>query len=196
MSIDWKGIGQEIKKRREQLRVTQDWLASKIGVRLATIARLEIGLRRPSIKMLEKLAKLFKCSVADLIIEKENHLMEQTLEVRESSLKGAPNFFRYCVAEAAGRKALGIDEEGETVQADYSHPGWHLAIHAEDYLTEEAMEELECLGNEPGGLRFRKKLMKFLEKEFPGCLGMIPLQKRSQFMEGVFAAMEDGRFPI
>ena len=159
MGIDWKGIGQEIKKRREKLRLTQDILASKIGVRLATIARLEIGLRRPSINMLEKLAKIFGCNVVDLIKEKEDQLMQQTLGLHEPSLKGAPNFFRYCVADAAGRKPLGTDEEGETVLADYSHAGWHLAIHIEDYLTDEAMEELEHLGNEPGGPRFRKKLM-------------------------------------
>ena len=88
MSIDWKAMGREIKKRREQLKVTQDWVASKVGVRLATIGLIEIGGRHPSIAMLEKLAKLFKCTVADLILEKEDYVMEQTLEIREPSLKG------------------------------------------------------------------------------------------------------------
>ena len=182
MGVDWKGIGQEIKRRREQLRETQDWLASKIGVRLATIARLEIGIRRPSITMLERLAKVYNCRVVDLIKEKEDAMMEQTLEIREPSLKGAPTFFRACVYEAAGTA--------------YSHPGWHLAIHVEEYLSGEALEELEQLGKEPKGPRFEKKLLKFLENEFPACLEMIPSKRRRKFMEGVFAAIEDGRFPI
>ncbi len=196
MGVDWKGIGQEIKRRREQLRETQDWLASKIGVRLPTIARLEIGIRRPSITMLERLAKVYNCRVVDLIKEKEDVMMEQTLEIREPSLKGAPTFFRACVYEAAGTAVLAIDEEGKAIRAFYSHPGWHLAIHAEEYLSGEALEELEQLGKEPKGPRFETKLLKFLEKEFPACLEMIPSKRRRKFMEGVFAAIEDGRFPI
>ena len=194
--IDWKGIGQEIKSRRERLKLTQDFLASKVGVRLATIARLEIGDRRPSIPMLEKLAKVFQCHVTDLLIEKEAEGMEQSTMVREPSLKGAPSYFRYCVMDAANHKVIGVDEEGEPDRASYWEPGWHLAIHLEEYLSDEALEDLEELMKEQNEGKFARGLLKFFDQEFPGCMALIPQDRRREFLEGVFTAMEDGRFPI
>ncbi len=195
MTIDWKGIGQEIKRRREGLKLTQDFLASKIGVRLATIARLEIGDRRPSLPMLEKLAKALQCQIKDLLREEEE-LMGQTEVMREPSMKGAPSYFRFAVMDAAKGKVLGEDEEGDPIRATYDEAAWHLAIHVEDYLSDEALEELQNLEEESNEANFAKRLLKFFDQEFPGCMALIPTEHRKQFLEGVFRAMEDGRFPI
>ena len=195
MSIDWPAIAREVKKRRELVKVTQDWVASKIGVRLATIARIEIGDRRPSLPMLEKLSKVLECQITDLIMEKADEVMGQPVEIREPSMKGAPSYFRYCVRDAASQKLLGITDDGETIRADYAHPGWHLAIHVEEYLTDEASEELEHIVEETSDSEFQKKLLEFFDQEFPYCMTLIPVKRREKFLEGVLSAWEEGRFP-
>ena len=65
----------------------------------------------------------------------------------------------------------------------------------EDYLTDEAMEELEAIAKESSTARVKRRLLRFFEQEFPGCMALIPVKRRDQFLEGVFRAMEDGRFP-
>ena len=44
MTINWDRTAKEIKKRRKRLRMTQDILAAKIGVRWNTISRIERGM--------------------------------------------------------------------------------------------------------------------------------------------------------
>lgn len=69
MTIDWPGFARELKRRRARLGLTQAQLAERVGVRLATIGRIEIGNRRPSIDLLERLAAAFGCRVRDLLPE-------------------------------------------------------------------------------------------------------------------------------
>jgi len=59
--------GDTLKRRRLQRRWTQQALADKAGVARNTIARLEAGNRRPSFEMLERLARAFRLSLADLL---------------------------------------------------------------------------------------------------------------------------------
>jgi transcriptional regulator with XRE-family HTH domain len=51
----WKG--DTLKTARERAGLTQTALARKAGVHQVTIARLETGVRRPSVPMLQRLAK-------------------------------------------------------------------------------------------------------------------------------------------
>jgi transcriptional regulator with XRE-family HTH domain len=46
-----------LKKARQRRKLTQAGLAEKIGVHQVTIARLESGMRHPSMRMLQRLAK-------------------------------------------------------------------------------------------------------------------------------------------
>jgi len=184
MSIDWIAIGREIKRRREKLRLTQDDIAAKIGVRLPTIGRLEIGNRRPSLPMLEKLAKVFKCNVSDLIKEREETKMGQTLKLREPSLLGAPTCFRASVWEASRGGAIGFEEAGLL-----------LGSIAEGELSPEGLEEFTQLGKEDGEPGIEGKLLEFLEREFPGCFALIPRRRLKSFAQGIFRANEDGHFP-
>ena len=52
--------------------MTQAALAEAVGVKWNAIARLEIGARRPSIDLLDRLADVFGCRVADLLPEQRS----------------------------------------------------------------------------------------------------------------------------
>ena len=69
MTIDWTALAAEMKRRRARLGLTQASLAERVDVRLATIGRIEIGNRRPSIDLLERLADALDCRVRDLLVE-------------------------------------------------------------------------------------------------------------------------------
>ena len=61
----WRGrVLQQIRKRRK---LTQLALAEKVGVHKITISRLERGDRQPSMDMLQKLAKVLKVNMKDLL---------------------------------------------------------------------------------------------------------------------------------
>jgi transcriptional regulator with XRE-family HTH domain len=195
VGVDWKRFGTELKRRRDNLHVTQDALAAKIGVRWNTVARLETGKRRPSIEMLEKLAVALSCRVRYLLTEEEP--MPETAETRSPSMKGAPSYFRYGVADAGARKVLGRDiNSGKAARADYSHPGWHLAIHLDEYLSDEAREELDQLTKQHAGEAFGRELMEFLKREFPACMELIPLERRRLFMQGFYRAIDQDRLEL
>jgi len=61
----WRGL--VLKKARERRKLTQAALANKVGVHQVTIARLETGERRPSMDLLQRLAKALKVKVGDLL---------------------------------------------------------------------------------------------------------------------------------
>ena len=122
--------------------------------------------------------------------------MHSTID-RKPSLREAPTYFGCCIAEAAIRKILGRDiNTGKAIRANYSHPGWHLAIHIEGYLSDEALEELHAVAGEPNQQKFKTRVLQFFDREFPGCMALVPRKRRHQFLQGIFTAMEDHRFPI
>lgn len=56
-----------LKKMREERGWTQEFLAERVGVSRNTIARIEIGNRRPSLDLLERLAKALRVKVGELL---------------------------------------------------------------------------------------------------------------------------------
>lgn len=56
-----------LSKVRQRKGLTQAALAKKVGVNRVTIARLEAGERRPAMDLLQRLAKVLKVKVADLL---------------------------------------------------------------------------------------------------------------------------------
>ena len=120
-----------------------------------------------------------------------------TTTEREPSLRGTPTYFQLCILEAATRKPIAWNAQtGNDVHADYAYAACHLAIHIEEYLSDEALEELEALSNEPNSTDFNRLLLQFFDREFPGCMALVPRKRRNQFLKGILRAMEDGRFPI
>ncbi len=70
-----KGIGMRIKQLRKKKGLTQAELGQLVGRHRVYIARLEYpdnapDHRTPSLKLLEKLARVFKCSVGALLGER------------------------------------------------------------------------------------------------------------------------------
>ena len=67
MAAVWKRRGMKIKALREARGWTQKTLATKAKVSRVTIGRIEIGHSRPSLELLERLAKILRVKVGDLI---------------------------------------------------------------------------------------------------------------------------------
>ncbi len=61
----WRGT--VLKKIRQRRKLTQAELAQRVGVHVITITRLETGARRPSMDLLQRLAKALKVKVGDLL---------------------------------------------------------------------------------------------------------------------------------
>jgi len=57
----------KIKELREARGWTQERLAKKAKVSRVTIGRIEIGHSRPSLDLVERLAKIFKVKVSELL---------------------------------------------------------------------------------------------------------------------------------
>ena len=66
MSLGW-WKGEMLKRARERRAITQAALAAKVGVHQVTIARIETGVRNPSMPLLLKIAKALKVKLTDLL---------------------------------------------------------------------------------------------------------------------------------
>ena len=55
-----------VKRLRRKRAWTQAELAHRVGVARVTIARIEIGNRRPSLALLERLARTFRVGITEL----------------------------------------------------------------------------------------------------------------------------------
>lgn len=62
-----KIISKRIKKRRNELEMTQEDLAEKVGVSRVYIGYVEQGRNSPSLEILEKIAKALKVRISDLV---------------------------------------------------------------------------------------------------------------------------------
>lgn len=64
-------LGQRIKKLRNEKGLTQKDLASQMNVAFQTISKWEADTNEPDIATLKQLAKIFECSIDDLLSEEE-----------------------------------------------------------------------------------------------------------------------------
>lgn len=64
---NFKKIGEFIKSKREENNLSQDTLAEKLGVSKATISLYESGDRKPSLKRLSELAKIFETPLSNFL---------------------------------------------------------------------------------------------------------------------------------
>jgi len=61
-------IGENIKKRRTKLGLSQEDFAQKSGVKYTTFTKIESGvIKTPSVLMVEKIAKALGVSIEDLL---------------------------------------------------------------------------------------------------------------------------------
>ena len=69
MNVDYKLIGERIKKTRKLNGITQDVLAEKLGVSIGYVSQVERGITRISLDLLGAIAGHLGCDVASLITE-------------------------------------------------------------------------------------------------------------------------------
>lgn len=60
-------LKEQIKLKRKSIGISQYELAEKIGVRQQWIAQIEQGIRTPSLKTIIEMAKVFNCSLDELV---------------------------------------------------------------------------------------------------------------------------------
>jgi transcriptional regulator with XRE-family HTH domain len=69
-------FNQQLKRRREQLNLTQEELGLRLNVSRSAIAKWEQGKGMPSLELLKTLALFFHCSIDELLGEKGLHLIQ------------------------------------------------------------------------------------------------------------------------
>ena len=59
-------VGEKIKKRREEIDMSQSALAKKVHVNPSLICRIEKDMKTPSLPLLEEIANALECSVSSI----------------------------------------------------------------------------------------------------------------------------------
>lgn len=70
LNLDFKTIGLKIRERRISVKMTQEFLAEKVGVNPSHICNIENGNANPSLTTIVNIANALECSV-DLFIYNE-----------------------------------------------------------------------------------------------------------------------------
>lgn len=67
MSINYKVIGQRIKRRRKSMNKTQDNLAELLSVSVGYVSQIERGVTRPNLDTLARIASFLDCDLSELV---------------------------------------------------------------------------------------------------------------------------------
>lgn len=78
-------IGQEIKRLRSELNLTQDEFAQRIGIHGRQLARYEVGANKPSIEILKKIADFCEVSIDRMILGQDEYLSKR-LKITDQDL--------------------------------------------------------------------------------------------------------------
>ena len=78
-----RGIGRRLKRLREARGLTQEALAEKVGTSRVTIARIETRNRRPSLPMLQRLARALDVEVKEMLAETIKEASEMPIPGKE-----------------------------------------------------------------------------------------------------------------
>ncbi len=88
MNIDYKLIGERIKRARKTQGMTQEALAERLNVSIGYVSQIERGITKISLDLLGAISSILNCDVASLISEsalKSNEYMESEIinEIRK-----------------------------------------------------------------------------------------------------------------
>lgn len=67
MASIYEKLGENIRKYRKKLKISQEELATKAKVDLTSVSEIESGLRNPYLKTLHKLANALGVKIRDLV---------------------------------------------------------------------------------------------------------------------------------
>ena len=76
MNIDYKLIGDRIKKARKSNGITQDVLAEKLNVSVGYVSQVERGITKISLDLLGAISSILECDIAGLITESATNSSE------------------------------------------------------------------------------------------------------------------------
>ena len=82
MNIDYKLIGERIKRARKANNITQEVLAEKLGVSIGYVSQIERGITKISLDLLGAVSSILNCDIASLISEcavNSNEYMENEI---------------------------------------------------------------------------------------------------------------------
>lgn len=130
-------LGDRIKKERENLNLTREDLAKKLGVSYSAIAMYEQGNREPNNELALKICEIFNCTL--------DYLM------------GKSNYKSVWEEYDATHDIQKIVQDVEKLEADKDEEEFHFAYHKEmEGLTDEEIAD---------ALRFYKEMKKRVEKD-------------------------------
>jgi transcriptional regulator with XRE-family HTH domain len=78
--LDFRTIGANIRKRRRELGITQEFIANGLDVNPSHISNIECGRANPSLTALVKIANLLQCSVDCFISEEYTYRVDKAKE--------------------------------------------------------------------------------------------------------------------
>jgi transcriptional regulator with XRE-family HTH domain len=89
-------LGELVRSRREGLSLTQRSLAQKLGVEASHVAFIESGRRKPSLKLVARLADILGLDRQSLLIVAHPEAKELIAEAKqEKQRKGSPSWRRF-----------------------------------------------------------------------------------------------------
>ncbi len=69
MAVDYKLIGERIKRYRKDKGLTQNDLAAKLHISIGYISKVERGIEKPNLELLSSIAEYLDCDIANLVSE-------------------------------------------------------------------------------------------------------------------------------
>lgn len=84
MQYDTKASGKRIKQLRQEMNLSQEQLAEKLNVSQNMIAKIECGLRRPSVDFLIELAQFFEISLHYIVIGTSKEATDKKRQIEEA----------------------------------------------------------------------------------------------------------------
>lgn len=69
MNVDYKLIGERIKKTRKSKEITQEAMAERLGVSIGYVSQVERGITKISLDLLGAISTVLECDIASLISE-------------------------------------------------------------------------------------------------------------------------------
>lgn len=84
MKYDTKASGKRIKQLRQEMNLSQEQLAEKLNVSQNMIAKIECGLRRPSVDFLIELADFFEISLHYIVIGTSEEATDKKRQIEEA----------------------------------------------------------------------------------------------------------------
>lgn len=84
MKYDTKAFGKRIKQLRQEMNLSQEQLTEKLNVSQNMIAKIECGLRRPSVDFLIELAEFFEISLHYIVIGTSEEATDKKRQIEEA----------------------------------------------------------------------------------------------------------------